>query len=225
MSIPILIPPAKAIGIPRQGPPRRARGMSLPGTIHPGPQGPASIAVACMGDYIVRLMKIVLQDLHRGLAALQRTAEPGELGLDGERFIAPVQASVRLERLGDGWLARLDLAFRVHRVCDRCLADVDLDQTAEERCLILPVGQRPSEDDEDRVLLFEPDQDEVDISPVVRDALALSQPEYFLCRDDCKGLCPLCGEDRNQSDCGCRPPAPGSPFGALAALRDPESTN
>lgn len=178
-----------------------------------------------MGDYIVRLMKIVLQDLHRGLAALRLSAGPAELGLDGERFTAPVQAALRLEPLGDGWLARLELAFQVHRVCDRCLAELDLDQAVEERCLILPVGQRPGEDDEDRVLLFEPDQDEVDISPVVRDALLLSQPEYFLCREECKGLCPVCGEDRNQRDCGCRPPAPGSPFGALAALRDPESTN
>jgi uncharacterized protein len=170
-------------------------------------------------------MRIVLQDIHRGLAALDLAAAPADLELDPERFPETVSVRLRLMPLGDGWMAHMDLSTRVHRICDRCLADVILDLAEEERCLILPSNQRPGEDDEERVLLFEPDQEEVDISPVVRDALLLSQPEYFLCRDECLGLCPVCGEDRNSVECGCRPPAPGSPFGALAALRDPETTN
>jgi len=156
---------------------------------------------------------------------MELASAPADLGLDPDRFPETVRVGLRLAPLGDGWLAHLDVDTRVHRVCDRCLADVVLDLHEQERCLVLPESQRPGEDDEERVLLFEPDQEEVDMGPVVREALLLSQPEYFLCREDCKGLCPVCGEDRNQNECGCRPPAPGSPFGALAGLRDPETTN
>ncbi len=50
--------------------------------------------------------------------------------------------------------------------------------------------------------------------------ISLALPLQPICRETCKGLCPHCGVDRNQTDCDCeevkRPP---SPFAALAALR------
>jgi uncharacterized protein len=41
----------------------------------------------------------------------------------------------------------------------------------------------------------------------VRDAIVLELPMAPLCRDDCRGLCPQCGADRNEADCGCVAPA------------------
>jgi uncharacterized protein len=59
-----------------------------------------------------------------------------------------------------------------------------------------------------------PDDDElypivdeiVDLGPLVRDALVLELPMAPLCRDDCAGLCPVCGANRNEGDCGCVAP-------------------
>lgn len=50
--------------------------------------------------------------------------------------------------------------------------------------------------------------------------ISLALPLQPLCSEECKGLCPRCGADRNRVDCGCEEQKPPSPFAALAALRD-----
>ena len=56
------------------------------------------------------------------------------------------------------------------------------------------------------------------LAPMVRDAVALELPMAPLCRPDCKGLCPICGGDRNVEDCRCEPP-PDPRWASLDALR------
>ena len=53
------------------------------------------------------------------------------------------------------------------------------------------------------VLAFGYPDDWVDIAEPIRAALIFQEPMQPLCNDDCKGLCPYCGADRNQTDCGC----------------------
>ena len=48
--------------------------------------------------------------------------------------------------------------------------------------------------------------DTLDLAPLVRDALVLELPMAPLCRDDCAGLCPQCGANRNEGQCGCVAP-------------------
>jgi len=47
------------------------------------------------------------------------------------------------------------------------------------------------------------DGDELDLWPPARDQLILAAPMRPLCKDECRGLCPLCGADLNEKDCGC----------------------
>ena len=54
----------------------------------------------------------------------------------------------------------------------------------------------------------------IDIMYLVRQALALSEEIRFLCRPDCKGLCPMCGQNLNEAACNCKPEI-FSPFAAL----------
>ena len=46
--------------------------------------------------------------------------------------------------------------------------------------------------------------DEVNLAPLVRETLLLALPTKPLCREDCRGLCPRCGANRNGAECGCR---------------------
>ena len=62
--------------------------------------------------------------------------------------------------------------------------------------------------------------DEVDLEPLVRDAVLLELPQAPLCRPDCQGLCPFCGVNRNEETCGCEAP-PDPRWGALDVLRVP----
>ena len=53
----------------------------------------------------------------------------------------------------------------------------------------------------------------------IRDELILAAPRYLQCRDDCRGLCPRCGQDLNAGPCGCAP-EPDPRWSALYALRE-----
>ena len=67
-----------------------------------------------------------------------------------------------------------------------------------------PPMRRSTEDE-----LYPIADDTIDLGPLVRDAIVLELPMAPLCREDCRGLCPQCGADRNEGDCGCvAPPDP-----------------
>jgi uncharacterized protein len=63
---------------------------------------------------------------------------------------------------------------------------------------------------------------EIHLDRFVGEILTLAVPVQPLCREDCRGLCPRCGIDRNAASCACAEERPASPFAVLAALRDAE---
>ena len=65
--------------------------------------------------------------------------------------------------------------------------------------------------------LLVPEDAQIDLEPLLREYALLEFPISPVCKPDCKGLCPICGENLNQSDCGHRP-EPDSPFAALKDL-------
>ena len=60
---------------------------------------------------------------------------------------------------------------------------------------------------------------EVDLSGFVHELVCLALPVQPLCREECAGLCPRCGADRNAGACGCPEGPSESPFAVLKALR------
>ena len=67
--------------------------------------------------------------------------------------------------------------------------------------------------------LIELDAPCLDLDELMREQLLLSLPEKRLCKEDCAGLCPQCGANRNEVACGCERNPGDSPFAALAALK------
>ena len=61
---------------------------------------------------------------------------------------------------------------------------------------------------------------DVDLEPLVRDAVLLELPQAPVCRADCRGLCPVCGANRNEEPCSCVAPR-DERWAALDALRPP----
>ena len=60
---------------------------------------------------------------------------------------------------------------------------------------------------------------EIDLSGAVRESILLAVPPAPVCSDDCKGLCPKCGEDLNQGECGCDRNVPDPRWDALKAIQ------
>jgi uncharacterized protein len=99
--------------------------------------------------------------------------------------------------------------------CRRCAGDATgvLEAHVNER---FAPGAGP--DDEDAYPL---DDELVDLTALVRDAVVLELPLAPLCRDSCAGLCATCGEDRNLVACACQP-TPDPRWATLDALRVPD---
>ena len=85
-------------------------------------------------------------------------------------------------------------------VCDRCgeefesLKEMDLDATIVE------------ENPEDDPSLFVLEGNEIDLDEILSTCFILDMETKFLCKEDCKGLCPTCGKNLNLGPCGCRKP-------------------
>jgi len=47
------------------------------------------------------------------------------------------------------------------------------------------------------------DGEAIDVDEIVKEQIVLAVPTRMLCREDCKGICPECGADRNKGDCNC----------------------
>ncbi|HUO47444.1 MAG TPA: DUF177 domain-containing protein [Acidimicrobiales bacterium] len=94
--------------------------------------------------------------------------------------------------------------------CRRCLRPTSGQVHVAVRELYTPGG-----DGEDTYPLRD---DEIDLEPLVRDAVLLELPVTSLCRPDCRGLCPACGADWNEGPCGCEAPADPR-WAALDVLR------
>ena len=123
--------------------------------------------------------------------------EPVELG--GQTYLAEPRApQVRLEvsRQAGGYAFHLTFDVHLEGPCMRCLEPAALDLAVEAR----EVDQAATEDEELRSPYVV--DDELDIGRWAHDAVLLAMPTTFLCRPDCLGLCPVCGESLNDADPG-----------------------
>lgn len=96
------------------------------------------------------------------------------------------------------------LKGRINSPCYRCLepGNIDIDHQFE---LFEDFDENSSEQMGSGILKFDNGQWLVNICQVIREQLVLALPDKILCSDDCQGLCPVCGENRNKGLCHCGP--------------------
>jgi uncharacterized protein len=139
-----------------------------------------------------------------------------ELEFGGQRYssrTAMTDAVLDAARTRAGYTLRLRFDVRLDGPCMRCLEGSDTPIAIDAREVDQPGGG----DD-----LSSPyvDGDELDVRSWARDALALALPAQIVCRDDCRGLCAICGENLN--DAGAEHEherAPDPRFAKLGELR------
>lgn len=109
---------------------------------------------------------------------------------------APESPPVRLDvsRPSSGYAFRLRFAVHIEGPCMRCLEPAALDFEVDSREVDSPL----TEDEELRSPYIA--DEELDLGRWAHDAAILELPNQLLCRPDCKGLCPTCGEPLNDAD-------------------------
>ncbi|MBI4417285.1 MAG: DUF177 domain-containing protein [Ignavibacteriales bacterium] len=89
-------------------------------------------------------------------------------------------------------------------VCDRCLDQFRMDVTSRHSIVYIQGAEPPDDLAEFEEVQYLPlDSNMIDLGEDVRQFLILSLPLKMLCREDCAGLCPVCGTNRNKSSCSC----------------------
>jgi uncharacterized protein len=128
---------------------------------------------------------------------LEMPVELDPFDLGGQTYIAdPRSPTMRIEisRQAGGFAFHLTFPVHLDGPCMRCLEPAALDLEVESR----EVDQASTEDEELRSPYVV--DDELDIGRWAHDATMLALPSTFLCRPDCLGLCPVCGEPLNDAD-------------------------
>jgi uncharacterized protein len=125
---------------------------------------------------------------------LEVRIEPFRLG-DGSYAVEPEVVPVRLDisrTTGPGYALRLRFQATLQGPCMRCLEPADATFEIDAREISQPgAGEELDSPYVDGGIL--------DLGAWARDALALSLPRAILCRQDCAGLCPVCGVDLNNA--------------------------
>lgn len=120
-----------------------------------------------------------------------------------------IGGEVGLHRSSLGIRAEFRVRYQGEFLCARCLGKYTRDCDVE-LYLDYVEGDDPymhlenvelSAHDADKVFYRGP---EIDLSVGIREAIILSQPITALCRDDCRGLCPVCGTNLNKKRCACK---------------------
>jgi uncharacterized protein len=169
-------------------------------------------------------MRIELDKLEKS-GEFAQTYRPGDLALeDAElRIVGPAEIRGRYRKNGEEVELQGHLSATVEATCARCLKPVLLPLAAElsER-FVGAVSWRDEEQHELReedlnLAVF--NDDAIELDDVVREEILLAMPAQVLCREDCQGLCPICGIDRNVSQCNCESQQTDARWGALKDLQ------
>jgi uncharacterized protein len=152
----------------------------------------------------------------------------------GYRARGPLHVDAKLEKVERRVLVDAHGKAQLSVPCGRCLVPVSLDLPVDFELTLVPREEYEEaprgEKDDSRGLVagsFDPDNAEeevftgkvIDLDPLVREQLVLALPAYPVCREDCKGLCPVCGTNLNERECGCDRHVPDPRWAGLKNLK------
>ena len=154
-------------------------------------------------------MIIELESVVARPKAIELTFTPDDIDLeiDGSRLAGEGSLRGETERVDDKAHVRGNIDAEVLIDCTRCLVPVARKFEIVFDDIFVDPGNEPG----DVELILDPEaldesiaiDGKIDLSEVIREQVILALPDQVYCNDDCKGLCPKCGSNRNLIDCRC----------------------
>lgn len=106
---------------------------------------------------------------------------------------SPIDLDLTVEAVVEGVLVTGTAEVRLGGQCARCLEEIATSMEVDLQELYLYPDKEPDDEEASRL-----EEDLLDLEPLLRDAVVLDLPFTPLCRPDCAGLCPVCGENLNR---------------------------
>jgi len=121
--------------------------------------------------------------------------------------VSEISCQGRVLAIEDGYLLDARLDYEQKLVCVRCLTPFVDEVKKEVELRVVPRGPETTvgelELSEEDLTLLSLDDEVLDTTPIILEQLQLNIPMRALCRQDCAGLCPVCGNNRNDQPCRC----------------------
>ena len=154
--------------------------------------------------------------------ALEKTTHTG-----GGKFLPPIKFWIKAIRLNDMIQVDGNFVVQVQLTCSRCLKEFamslespfSLTYTEETPEMARELDEAETELSAEEIGLIFFRGSRIDLTQALQEQVVMSLPMQPLCVKTCKGLCPICGTDLNQSACGCQQRSAGSKFAVLKDLK------
>jgi len=140
-----------------------------------------------------------------------------ELVVPPDLTLTSLRGAAEFGRTPQGLVAEVELSAHTPAECARCLDAFDL-AVATQFTELWAFDERSVS--ESQLLL--PANHQIDLAPLAREYLLLDMPITPLCRPDCRGLCPVCGINRNREQCEHEGQSGDPRFSILKDLLDPK---
>ncbi len=153
-------------------------------------------------------MRINLKELPQGKKVIHTILKKEDLNIaDYEKefvLLGDVDVEAMFIKSKSTVNIKITAKYTLRLQCSRCLTWFDREYREQESFVFKEgkekIQKEKSLSDEDIYTYFYMTE-EVDLSPLIRDMIVLSVPMKPLCKEDCKGLCPVCGANWNEETC------------------------
>ncbi len=127
-----------------------------------------------------------------------------DAGYDTYHFRTPPTWRAIITNTGNALLVSGTVTASATTACARCLEDVFFDFNGElEGYYLINTQEEPPEDMDDDEFEYLPENKTIDMEPLIIAGLLLELPLVPLCDEECKGICPECGANKNTEPCTC----------------------
>lgn len=131
------------------------------------------------------------------------TSELPFLTVEGEKyeFTKPLQFDLVLTNIGNGINVEGSMSFEIKVECSRCLENISFNMDAMFNEVYYDKTFQVSVKDNEEWIAYSGDT--IDITPEALGTILINVPLRFICHEECRGLCPVCGVNLNQKQCDC----------------------
>lgn len=136
-------------------------------------------------------------------AQLEAPLDPIDYQGDLIEFTRPVSVKAQIHNTGKNLWANIRAEGEIELRCARCLEPVKHPVKLNYSEIFRQAHQEPVPDDDIRESVYS--NDVIDLTGGFIEQLIFRLPMKVLCSEGCKGLCPQCGQDLNEGECGCDP--------------------
>ncbi len=174
-------------------------------------------------------MFLSIKEMELRKIRFDETFAPGELDFEEDeiRQAGPLHAQGTAELLANTeGEVRIQgaLSVQMEAECDRCLGRAQFPLDTGFDLFYRPMSSIAREEeveiDEGEAQLSFYEGGGMELEDVLREQILLVMPMQRVCSEDCKGICPTCGKNRNETPCDCKSDSAGDRWSALAGLKD-----